>query len=153
MCVVQCTKTGLRVVQLITKSQPWSVRTRGFKLTEAVKQLLLLLQAKEAVMAMLLLAQQAGLQVLQGEHLTALTVPATDQVTHLLTLTCLWPSCFIMLCHFIVCHFISCHMRHVPNVCPYCAIVPQLACATTCQLCCHVYSSPVHVLTCILDHP
>ncbi len=39
------------------------------------------MQAKEAVAAMLKLAQQAGLHIVQGERLTCLSVLATDQVT------------------------------------------------------------------------
>ena len=39
-----------------------------------------LLQAKEAVAAMLKLAQQAGLHIVQGERLTCLSVLAADQV-------------------------------------------------------------------------
>ena len=38
------------------------------------------MQAKEAVLAMLKLAQQAGLQVVEGEQLTGLAVPAANQV-------------------------------------------------------------------------
>ena len=40
-----------------------------------------LLQAKEAVAAMLKLAQQAGLHVIPGERLTCLSVLAADQVS------------------------------------------------------------------------
>ena len=39
------------------------------------------LQAKEAVAAMLKLAQQAGLHIVQGERVTCLSVLAADQVT------------------------------------------------------------------------
>ncbi len=44
------------------------------------KETCLLLQAKESVAAMLKLAQQAGLHIVQGEHLTCLSVGAAHQV-------------------------------------------------------------------------
>lgn len=73
------------------------------------------LQAKEAVLAMLKLAQQAGLQVVEGEQLTGLAVPKPNQVTA----AYLWKLCTLLLCwwtaellgrHHFSCHTTSTHM-------------------------------------------
>lgn len=125
--------------QLITKSQTMECKNTRFQAHRGCETASAFVAGKGGSDGNAAVGSAGRAAMLQGEHLTALTVPATDQVTHLLTLTCLWLSCFIMLCHFIVCHFISCHMCHVPNV------VPKLCHRASTGMC---HNMPV-VLSCL----